>query len=568
MKIINKIVQYFYFTIIVYTFTLISGCAGIFGSSRSVTILTKQDSTKVIVFPNMEYRNGDTTTVVMHGNKGKLKLKDRVKCYVIKEEKRGYVSTNVYATASSFNAWKLLDILLPLTSDIYMLSGAGSTTVNNPNGGTTTNESKIFPFALYGGTVGWALIFFGHWGTYNKVYSLPELVKALPVGHTLLDSNRKVDSTKKVYVKNVAINISKDSMVEYYYKSQDDYDRHKSYRKENIGDAYTVKHSIYQDSLNDYLMRWNYIDTTRGFFSFVYKKSCYIKCTIEGITINTISNQTVFNLKSDWKLYGVTGDKEIYKTKITGLSEMHNFYITDYTVGTLMTDALTEALAQFLALDTVSKCLASHTANMKAMNDWDVLEFSDSGMATNLQEAVKAVVTVKTPEGHGSGCIVSHDGYIVTNYHVIAEDTSDEVKIINSDGDSLKAKYVRSNTSYDLALLKIEKPGKYKFFSPNLSTEINVGTEVYAIGTPRDIELGQTMTRGIISSKRKIGDRILIQTDVSINPGNSGGGLVDSKGVLQGIVNASLIRYGVQGIGFAIPAHYIQDALKIKFVQK
>jgi len=204
---------------------------------------------------------------------------------------------------------------------------------------------------------------------------------------------------------------------------------------------------------------------------------------------------------------------------------------------------------------------------MRGMSDWDTLKFTNAGMAANLQEAVKAVVTVKTPEGHGSGCIISNDGYLITNYHVIAEDTSDEVKIITSDGDSLKAKYVRSNTSYDLALFKLEKAGTYKFFSPNLSTDIIMGTEVYAIGTPTDIELGQTMTKGIISSKRKSGDRTLIQTDVSLNPGNSGGALVDSKGVLQGIVNASLVRWGVQGIGFAIPAHYIQDALKIKFVQ-
>ena len=567
MKIVNKIIQFFYFIIVIYISTIISGCAGIFGTSRNVTFITKQDSVKVVAYPNFDI-GGDSIIVPMHGNKGTVKLKDKMKYYTIKEEKKGYETKSIYVNVNNLNAWKLLDMLVPLSCDVYLLSGAGSTTVNNPAGGTTVQEGHLFPFALYGGTFGWAMIFFGHWATYNKEYALPELQHALPVGHTLLDTNRRADSSKKVYVKNVAINISKDSMVEYYYQSPEDYNKHKSYKKEYIGDAYTVKHSIYRDSLNDYLMRWNYIDTNKGFFSFVYKKSCYIRCTVEGITINTIGSKTVFNLRSDWKLYGVTGDKEIYKTKLTGLSEMRNFYITDYTVGTLMTDALTEALAQFLDLDTVSKCLASHTANMKAMNDWDTLKFSDSGMVKSLQEAVKAVVTVKTPEGHGSGCIVSHDGYIVTNYHVIAEDTSDEVKIITSDGDSLKAKYIRSNTSYDLALLKIEKAGNYKFFSPNLSAEINVGTEVYAIGTPTDIELGQTMTRGIISSKRKIGDRILIQTDVSVNPGNSGGGLVDDKGVLQGIVNASLIRWGVQGISFAIPAHYIQDALKIKFVQR
>jgi serine protease Do len=560
MKLVNKIIQYFYFILIVYTLTCIPGCAAIFGGSKTVTIITQQDSTTVTVIPS-HFRGNDHTRVVdMHGKTGHIRLKNKTHYYEIKQERPGYYTKSTDAIIKSFNPWKLADIGIPFMCDIYLLSGAGSTVVPDGYGGTTTQVSNIYPFALYIGSLGWIDIFFGHWQTFEGTYNLPALAKE--------PSIKKADSTKKVYVKNVAINITKDSMVEVYYKSQGDYNQHKSYRKDNIDDSYTVKHSIYRDSLNDYLLRWNYIDTTKGFFSFVYKSACYIRCTINGLTINTIGNNTTFQLRSEWKLYGVTGDKEIYRTELNGSAEQQNFYVSEYTINNMMTSALSQTLIKFLELDTVSKCLSSRTANMKALNDWDTIKVGgDAGRATNLQEAVKAVVTVKTPEGHGSGCIISSDGYLITNYHVIAEDSSDEVKIIDSDGDSLKAKYVRSNTSYDLALFKIEKSGKYPFFSPNLSTEISVGTEVYAIGTPTDIELGQTMTRGIISSKRKIGDRTLIQTDVSINPGNSGGGLVDSKGVLQGIVNASLIRYGVQGIGFAIPAHYIQDALKIKFVQ-
>ncbi len=184
---------------------------------------------------------------------------------------------------------------------------------------------------------------------------------------------------------------------------------------------------------------------------------------------------------------------------------------------------------------------------------------------SNLQEAVKAVVTVKTPDGHGSGCILSNDGYFVTNYHVISDNNGGDVEVIFSNGDTTKAEYIRSNAEYDLALFKIKKQGSYKCLHLSLSKDINIGSEVFAIGTPEDIELGQTLTKGIISGQRKVGEKQIIQTDVSINPGNSGGALVTKDGTLLGVVNAKIVGISIQGIGFAIPAHYIQDALKVEF---
>jgi serine protease Do len=102
-------------------------------------------------------------------------------------------------------------------------------------------------------------------------------------------------------------------------------------------------------------------------------------------------------------------------------------------------------------------------------------------------------------------------------------------------------------------------------FAIDLSEGIPVGDEVYAIGTPFDVELGATLTKGIISGRRKDGNRTLIQSDVSISPGNSGGALVDAQGTLIGIVNQKIFGMGVEGIGFAIPAHYLEDALGLKW---
>jgi S1-C subfamily serine protease len=182
--------------------------------------------------------------------------------------------------------------------------------------------------------------------------------------------------------------------------------------------------------------------------------------------------------------------------------------------------------------------------------------------AASISEATKAVVTVKTRNGYGSGCILNSEGYIITCYHVTG-DVDSTIEIITEAGMKLKASLIRYNPKYDLALLKAE--GTFSdALNIDSSKTFELGTEIYAIGTPGEIELGQSLSKGIISGKRKISDRIYIQTDVSINKGNSGGALIDKNGSLIGIVNAKIVGLGVEGIGFAIPVTYIEEALKIK----
>ena len=114
----------------------------------------------------------------------------------------------------------------------------------------------------------------------------------------------------------------------------------------------------------------------------------------------------------------------------------------------------------------------------------------------------------------------------------------------------------------DLALLKLDTSGlkPLKFATPD---QIETGSDAYAIGTPADIDLGQTVTRGIISGKRKFGGHQLIQTDVAISPGNSGGALIRPDGIVMGIVTSALDGKEINDIGFAIPAPIIESALKI-----
>ncbi|RYY17589.1 MAG: trypsin-like serine protease, partial [Cytophagaceae bacterium] len=165
--------------------------------------------------------------------------------------------------------------------------------------------------------------------------------------------------------------------------------------------------------------------------------------------------------------------------------------------------------------------------------------------------------------GHGSGCVISADGYIVTNAHVVGQE--DEVKVLMADGVQSKGRVVRVNPEMDLALIKVESDGLTAFQLPSASLA-DIGADVFAIGTPADKELGQTVTKGIISARRKIEGRSFLQTDVSINGGNSGGALVTRSGQLLGIVNAKLVGKGIEGIGFAIPAEQVSEALQLKFI--
>ena len=164
----------------------------------------------------------------------------------------------------------------------------------------------------------------------------------------------------------------------------------------------------------------------------------------------------------------------------------------------------------------------------------------------------------------GSGVIISKDGYIVTNNHVI--DGADEIIVtLLDDNKEYKAKLIGKDPTTDLAIIKIDAKDllPIKFADSSKLTE---GDIVFAIGNPFGV--GGTITQGIISAlnKNNIGlNRYenFIQTDASINPGNSGGALVDSRGALIGINSAILSRSGGNnGIGFAIPSNMVQDVTK------
>jgi serine protease Do len=162
----------------------------------------------------------------------------------------------------------------------------------------------------------------------------------------------------------------------------------------------------------------------------------------------------------------------------------------------------------------------------------------------------------------GSGVIVSNEGHIITNNHVV--DQVDEIEVQLSDGRTRKARLVGADAQLDLAVLKVDEPG-VKPLKLGDSDLVQAGDFVLAIGNPFGLE--ETVTDGIISSKgrpnRVDGFGDYLQTNAAINPGNSGGPLINLRGEVVGINTAIISRSGgSQGIGFAIPSNTVRMALE------
>jgi serine protease DegQ len=163
----------------------------------------------------------------------------------------------------------------------------------------------------------------------------------------------------------------------------------------------------------------------------------------------------------------------------------------------------------------------------------------------------------------GSGVIVSPEGFILTNHHVI--ESADEIEVALADGRTVPARIVGSDPETDLAVLKVDVKSLPSITFGH-SDKLNVGDVVLAIGNPFGV--GQTVTQGIVSAlgRNHLGITTFenfIQTDASINPGNSGGALIDADGNLVGINSAIYSRSGgSMGIGFAIPVSLARQVME------
>lgn len=185
-----------------------------------------------------------------------------------------------------------------------------------------------------------------------------------------------------------------------------------------------------------------------------------------------------------------------------------------------------------------------------------------NGPGAPVAQASGSVVTVLSEDGHGNGFLVSGDGYLITNRHVVG--SAKTVRVRWSDGFESLGDVVRSDKRRDVALIKSSAHSRQPLVVRR--SLAGAGDTVFAVGTPLDEKFQATVTRGVVSAYRVMDGLNYLQSDVSINPGNSGGPLVEERGAVVGI---AVLTYRVgedspTGINFFIPIGDALDFLNLK----
>ena len=208
-------------------------------------------------------------------------------------------------------------------------------------------------------------------------------------------------------------------------------------------------------------------------------------------------------------------------------------------------------------INQLSLAIAVQTTQQKDFEkEISLLKTTQDDFSGIVEEVVKSVVAVMTENSVGSGFIITSDGFIVINYHVVQQ--GGRIRVLPYGQSPLYANITGIDETRDLALLKIN--GNYNFLQLADSSELQVGKKVIAIGNP--LGLSFTVTEGIISGLHRAGPNSMeeyVQTDVSLNPGNSGGPLINTEGKVVGINNFKI--GGAESLGFALESNSIRNSI-------
>lgn len=327
----------------------------------------------------------------------------------------------------------------------------------------------------------------------------------------------------------------------------------------------------FTEDLSMDLLETGYIDTVNRIFQDV-NNTLILQSQIE-----KVDEFNIYDLSSSYRRLGVSMtwfgvniyDEIVDSTTVYAFSEPYSGGFMGFYDGNDYAIMIGSAVKN--AFDELRKDSA-FVEKMKVQNEFSSKDAplviqKPSKWVDDLADANSATVIVKKQDGsHGSGFAISQDGYILTNYHVIAgkyQGKAEPLQVILSDGRKYDAQVVRYNTARDIALLKIA----YSFEKPFLlqsDKKYKPIMEVYALGAPKSIELGQSVSAGLLSNDRNTNNNRLIQLNMSLNSGNSGGPVFDKTGQLHGVVQSKLIGKDTEGVAFAIPAYLISTYLQIQ----
>ncbi|MCX6230890.1 MAG: serine protease [Bacteroidetes bacterium] len=395
--------------------------------------------------------------------------------------------------------------------------------------------------------------------------------KEIVIGERMLKLPEKDNNLKAIRINNFKIDLKADSIKYRYFANYNSFKNNKdkksvvNEKKENI----KIENSIYSEILNDILKGKGYIDTTNNALKDSYSGNLLIDAAITDVTVNYIGNFYFNNRSYRGFIYIELGVKwqvlDYYKMPVFLLktkTKSGQFAVLnpEKDAYKAVKDALEFGLIDFMNTKEVVD-LMHDKSQRNAEQSFDEIEIPKSAKyVSSVSEATKSSVTIKNKNGHASGFIISNNGFIITNYHVIS-DTSDLKVLLN---DSVyDVEIIRVSKIHDLALLKIKANG-FIPFKISESKEIEIASEIYAIGTPTAEDLSQTISKGIVSAVRKTNENSkLIQTDASVNGGNSGGAIINKDGLVIGVVSSKLKGFGIEGVAFGIPGYEIISKLKL-----
>ena len=421
--------------------------------------------------------------------------------------------------------------------------------------------------------------------------------------------NTKTSSDKFIHISNIGVDLKDKDVVTYRVylnnsdasgkkiekaieeaetkkQQQDDKAAKKKLKKKEIEklkeeeDAIKYDDTKFSDNLYTTLKNSGFVDTINQVFrddnNTMTLEGKITKINLYGISYKRNPYQDYFKAKVflTWYIKNQYGESldSINTHDLSGdfLLAKSYFYRTDdkqqKQVEKMIGDAINNSYLNLYNSGTFKKYL--HSEPVVANSDPLLQLNRPQAVVVDKSDAAQASVIIKRDDkGHGSGFAITQDGYILTNYHVIAsKDPSKPVKltVITANGDELEPKIVRFNKAKDVALLKVDKPFEKAFVLSNTKQFKNL-QDVFTIGAPKSIELGQTVTSGMISNERKSNNNELLQLSMAVNFGNSGGPIFDNTGALHGVVVGKLVGESTEGISFAIPAYKVGDYINISY---
>lgn len=262
--------------------------------------------------------------------------------------------------------------------------------------------------------------------------------------------------------------------------------------------------------------------------------------------------QDLRTLRQQWSSDIVAVNKGLADQKAVLDQKIESVTTTNQGVIEQLTAVKTESEQSLL--DLTSQLQNVESKNTEQLQDIvSRIGASQQDFSLVIENALPSVVSINTVRGKGSGIIISEDGYVVTNYHVVEETAHLSATTSNRQEHALRI--VGVDPATDVAVLQFDDHSRQRKIEVRESGDVRAGERVFAIGNPLGLDF--SVTEGIVSSSRRVGGGGItyIQSDISINPGNSGGPLIDSQGRMIGMNTLKVA--GVDGLGFSLPSSMV-----------